>query len=71
MAGFVFVPSRKAGGRGELLSLAFLWRNGRRLRPVDGIDGERFQLQIVLLGICKVDRNPVDVQWNGWLFDDL
>jgi hypothetical protein len=39
-------------------------------RPWDGINGERFQSQAALLAICKVDRSLLDVQWNGWLFDD-
>jgi len=56
MAGFVFVPYGK-------LPLG--------QRPVDGIDGEKFQAHTVLLVICKVDTSPLDVQWNGWLFDDL
>jgi hypothetical protein len=38
---------------------------------VDGIDGERFQVHAVLLAICKVNKSPLDVQWNGWLFDYL
>ena len=40
-------------------------------RFVDGIDGKKFQVHTVLLAICKVDNSPLDVQWNGWLFDDL
>ena len=63
MAGFVFVPSRSATG-GSYGKLLF----GQR--PVDGIGGEKFQPHTVLLVICKVDTGPLDVQWNGWLFDD-
>jgi len=36
---------------------------------VDGIDDERFQVYAVLLAICKVNLSPLDVQWNGWLFE--
>jgi hypothetical protein len=38
---------------------------------VDGIDGERFQVHTVLLAICKVNISPLDVQWNGRLFETL
>ena len=38
---------------------------------MDGIGGERFQLHAGLLAICKVDLSPLDVQWNGWLFETL
>jgi len=38
---------------------------------VDGMDGEKFQVHIMLLAICKVHPSPLDVQWNGWLFETL
>jgi hypothetical protein len=38
---------------------------------VDGFDDERFQVYAVLLAVCKVNVHPLDVQWNGWLFEYL
>ena len=34
---------------------------------VDGIDCKRFQVHALLLAICKVNKSPLDVQWNGWV----
>ena len=39
--------------------------------PVDGLERERFQVRDVLLAICKVNLNPLDVQWNSWWFETL
>jgi hypothetical protein len=38
---------------------------------VDGFDDEMFQVYTVLLAVCKVNVHPLDVQWNGWLFEHL
>ena len=38
---------------------------------MDGLDDKRFQAHAALLAICKVNKSPLDVQWNGWLFDYL